>query len=81
MPSLVEIDPVDLEKEIFKSCQLETGVALYLNNLESPSSKDAVNQVWSKLAQWFWRRRFFNFVNVFHYFVIISPWKRVGPFI
>ena len=24
---------------------------------------------------------FFNFVNVFFYFVIISPWKRVGPFI
>ena len=38
-------------------------------------------QVWLKLAQWFWRSRFFIFVNVFFYFVINSPWKRVWPFI
>ena len=25
-------------------------------------------QVWLKLAQWFWRRRFFNFVNAFSLF-------------
>ena len=70
-------------------------------------------KVWLKLAQWFWRSRFFKFVNVFslfrnylpldalcqvclklvqwfwrrfvklsmyfHNFVIISPWKRMGP--
>ena len=29
----------------------------YLNKLESPSPKDALCQVWLKLAQWFWRRR------------------------
>ena len=33
------------------------GVALYLNKLESPSSKNALCQVWLKLARWFWRRR------------------------
>ena len=44
---------------------LEKGRTLYLNKLESPSPKDALCQVWLKLAQWFWRRRFFNFVNVF----------------
>ena len=33
------------------------GVAIHLNNLESPSPKDALSQVWLKLAQWFWRRR------------------------
>ena len=33
------------------------GVALHLNKLESPSAKDALCQVWLKLAQWFWRRR------------------------
>ena len=44
---------------------LENGGALYLDNLISPSPKDALCQVWLKLAQWFWRRRFFNFVNVF----------------
>ena len=44
---------------------LEKGGALHLKKLESPSPKDALCQVWLKLAQWFWRRRFFNFVNVF----------------
>ena len=37
--------------------------------LESPSPKDALCQVWLKLDQWFWRRRFFNFrqcVSLFH---------------
>ena len=47
---------------------LEKGGALYLNNLESPSPEDALFQVWLKLAKWFWRRRFFNFVNVFSLF-------------
>ena len=45
-----------------------------------PSSKNALCQVWLKLAWQFWRR-FLNFVNVFRYFVIISPWKRAGHFI
>ena len=29
------------------------------------ATKDALWQVWFKLAHWFWRRIFFNFVNVF----------------
>ena len=33
--------------------------ALHLNKLESPSPKYALCQVWLKLTQWFWRRRFF----------------------
>ena len=37
---------------------LEKGGALHLNKLESPLPKDALCQVWLKLAQWFWRRRF-----------------------
>ena len=36
---------------------LEKGGALHLNKLQSPSPKDAVCQVWLKLALWFWRRR------------------------
>ena len=44
---------------------LEKGGVLHLNNLESPLPKDALCQVWLNLALWFWRRRFFNFVNVF----------------
>ena len=39
---------------------LEKGGALHLNKLESPSPKDGLCQVWSKLAQWFWRRGFFK---------------------
>ena len=44
---------------------LEKGVALYLNKLEFPSPKDALTQIWLKLAKQFWRRKFLNFVNVF----------------
>ena len=40
-------------------------MVLYLNKLESPSSKDALCQIWLKLAKRFWRRRFLNFVNVY----------------
>ena len=47
---------------------LEKGGSLHLNKLESPSPKDALCQVWLKLAMWFWRRGFFNFVNVFSLF-------------
>ena len=35
----------------------EKGMALHLNKLESPLHKDALCQVWLKLDQWFWRRR------------------------
>ena len=36
---------------------LEKGWALHLKRLESSSHKNALYQVWLKLAQWFWRRR------------------------
>ena len=52
-----------------------------LNKLESPSPKDALCQVWLKLAQWSWRRRFFNFVNVFSLFRNYLPLVKGGPFI
>ena len=42
-------------------------MVLHLNKLQSPSPKDALCQVWLKLAKWFWRR-FLNFVNVFSLF-------------
>ena len=47
---------------------LEKGVALHLNNLDFPSPKDALCQVWLKLAQMFWKRIFLNFINVFSLF-------------
>ena len=39
---------------------LETGVAFHLNKLEFPWPKDALCQVWLKLAQWFWKRRWIH---------------------
>ena len=36
---------------------LEKVGAFHLNKLESPSPKDALSQVWLKLTQWFWRKR------------------------
>ena len=63
---LVEIGPVVLQK-IFKICQcillflnylpLEKNGAIHLNKLSFPSPYDALYQVWLKLAQWFWRRK------------------------
>ena len=61
---------------------LEKGRALHLNKTQSPSPKDALCQVWLKLALWFWRRRFFLISSMyFGYFINISPWKRAWPFI
>ena len=40
-----------------KYLPLEKGGALYLNKLESLPPKNALCQVWLKLAQWFWRGR------------------------
>ena len=48
----------------FRYClPLDRGVALHLNKLESPPPKDALCQIWLKLAMWFWRRRFFKSFN------------------
>ena len=55
---------------------LEKGGVLHLNKLESPSPKDALCQVWLKLAQWFWRRRFLNFIKVFSLFRNYLPLER-----
>ena len=89
VPSLVEIGQVVLER-IFKFRQcifaisqlspLVKGRVPSLNKFESPSSEDAFCQVWLKLAQWFWRRRFFNFVNVCWIFRNYLPLvKGLGP--
>ena len=56
-----------------KYLSLEKGGALHLNKLEFPSHEDALCQVWLKLAQWFWRRLFFNFVKVFLLFRYYLP--------
>ena len=55
---------------------------LQLNKLELPSPKNALCQVWLKLAQWLRRRISFLISTMyFRHFLIISPWKGAGPFI
>ena len=54
----------------------------FISKIESTSPKDALCQVWLKLAQWFWRKRFLNILSMnFRYFFIIFPFKGVWPFI
>ena len=87
-PNMVEIGPAVLKTKIFKIRQrifaiwllspLENSGALHLKKIESHSPKDALCQVWLKLAQWFWRRRFFNFVNVFLLFCYYLPLEKGG---
>ena len=54
------------------------GGALHLNKLESPLHKDALCQIWLTLAQWFWRRRILNFVNLFSLFRYYLPLEKSG---
>ena len=59
---------------------LEKGGALHLNKPESPSPKNALCQVWLKLAQWFWKRRFFKFCQCVFAISYLSPLgKGRGP--
>ena len=53
-------------------------LVLHLKKLKFPSPKDALCQGWLKLAQWFWRRRFLNFVNVFSLFHYYLPLEKGG---
>ena len=57
---------------------LGKGVILHLKKFESPLNNDALCQVWLRLAQWFWRRRFLNFVNIFLFFRNYIPLEKGG---
>ena len=87
VPSLIEIGPVVVEKKILKFVNvfslfrnylpLEKGTALHLNKLEFRSPKDALCQVWLKLAQWFLRTWFFllmYFSNFLNYLPLVKNW-------
>jgi hypothetical protein len=54
---------------------LEKGNPLHFNNLESPSPKDDLCQVWLKLAHWFWRRRFLYDPTPFFHFCDYLPFE------
>jgi hypothetical protein len=51
------------------------GYPLGLNKLESPLPKNDLCQVWLKLAQWFWRRRFLNDPILFLHFYDYLPFE------
>ena len=64
MTSWIEIGPVVLENIlIFGQCiflfsyylHLRKSMVLHLYKFESTLPKDALCQVWLKLAEWFWR--------------------------
>ena len=58
---------------------LERGYPLLLNKFKFPLPKDALCQVWLKLAKLFWRR-FLNDPNRFLHFFLLSPlWKGPDP--
>ena len=59
---------------------LGKGGVLHLNKLQSPSPKGALCQVWLKLFQWFFRRRFWNFVNVISLFRNYHLLEKGGTF-
>ena len=52
--------------------------ALHLNKLDSSSAKDTLCQVCLIFAQWFWRIRFFKFVNIFSQFCNYLPLEKDG---
>jgi hypothetical protein len=55
---------------------LEKGVPFHLKKLESPTLKDDLCQVWLKLTQWFWRRRFLNDPTPFLHFCDYFPFEK-----
>ena len=67
---------VDVCLEFCNYFSLEKGVAPSIWTNLNPLQPRMLFANWLILAQWFYRRRFFNLVNVFRYFVIIPPWKR-----
>ena len=53
-------------------------MVLYLNKTCIPFTQPTLCQIWLKLAQWFWRRNFFNLVNIFSLSHNYLPLEKVG---
>ena len=53
-------------------------MVLNLYKFKFPLPKDELCQVWLKLAQWFWRGKLLNFVNVFSLFRNYHPFEKGG---
>jgi hypothetical protein len=54
---------------------LERGNPLPVYKFDSPPPKDDLCQVWLKLAQWFWRRRFLYDPTPFLHFCDYLPFE------
>jgi hypothetical protein len=82
---LIDFGVLVLEKKILKIfcvfllfryyLPLERDYPLHLKTPESYLSKDDVYQVWLKLAQWFWGRRFLNDPIPFLHFCDYLPFE------
>ena len=60
---------------------LDMGMILHLNKFESPPSKNAMFQIWLKLAQWFWRRKFLKYFQYNSKISLFSPFEEGhGPY-
>ena len=71
-----------LNVSVYFRYYLQSGnsMAFPLNKFENPLPKDALCQVWLKLAQWSWRKRFLNVVNAFLLFCYYLPLEKgVAP--
>ena len=77
---LVEIGPVVLEKKILKFRQgiftillLSPLGKVHDPSFEQTSPKDALCQVWLKLATWFWRGLYFKISSIYYPYSLLSP--------
>ena len=72
------IQNVNWEKKKNHYLLYQNWMVLHLNKFESASPKDTLCQVWLVLE-----KNFFFLISsmYFCYLLIISPWKRAGPFI
>jgi hypothetical protein len=79
---LIDFGLLVLEKKILKNFQCIFTLLLLSPfgkglspSFESPSPKDDLCQVWLKLVQWFWRRRFSNHPTPFLHFCDYLPFE------
>ena len=62
------------------SSPLEEGSGPSFKQTLIPLPKNALCQVWLKLAKWFWRRRFLNIFNIILLFCYYLPLEKgIGP--
>jgi hypothetical protein len=83
--SLIEFGQLVMEKKIFNNFQciltllllspLGEGLFPLLEQIWILSLKGDLCQAWLKLAQWFWRRRFWNYPTPFSHFCDYLPFE------